>query len=110
MMESEEAGATAGQENQEDPEMKKKKLEAILGKVNDALGRFCTTSFLLASTRMYQASVLSNAINTYQQQQEKILGNAENRTRGSWERSKHATLCHAECKNWPMTKQSFNPT
>ena len=47
MMESEEAGATAGQENQEDPEMKKKKLEAVLGKVNDALGRFCNTTFLL---------------------------------------------------------------
>ena len=47
MMESEEAGAAAGQENPEDPEMKKKKLEAVLGKVNDALGRFCNTTFLL---------------------------------------------------------------
>ena len=44
MMESEEAGATAGQENQEDPEMKKKKLEAVLGKVNHAFSRFCNTS------------------------------------------------------------------
>ena len=44
MMESEEAGATAGQENLEDPEMKKKKLEAVLGKVNDALGHFCPST------------------------------------------------------------------
>ena len=37
MMESEEAGATAGQENLEDPEMKKKKLEAVLGKVESSM-------------------------------------------------------------------------
>ena len=106
MMESEEAGATAGQENPEDPEMKKKKLEAVLGKVNDALGRFCNTSFLLASTGLYQASVLTSAVKKSQQHQEKFLGTPRIEP-GAAGRESSMPLC---AMLNAMTKQSFNPT